>query len=137
MCTYICMYVCMYIYVYMRMGTLRGYSLNIPRILSRDYMPTPRWLKTPTKQRKVCVAPPCQVETLETVTQDSETTSQLVYPEQGLLCSQVISRKGSQLPSEAEYLRAVNQRRVRAIVKSDQHQHRKDARRQWRNAVYL
>ena len=72
------------------MGTLRGYSLNIPRILSRDYMPTPRWLKTPTKQRKVCVAPPCQVETLETVTQDSETTSQLVYPEQGLFCSQYI-----------------------------------------------
>ena len=121
----------------LRMGTLRGYSVNTPRIISRDCSPTPRWLKTPTKQTKVCVAPPCTVETLETVTQDSETTNQLTHPEQGSFCSQVISRKGSQLPSEAEYLRAVNQRRVRTIVKSDQHQHRKDARRQRRNAVYL
>ena len=46
---------------------------------------------------------------------------QTTHPEQGSFCSQVISRKGSQLPSEAEYLRAVNQRRVRTIVKSDQH----------------
>ena len=62
---------------------------------------------------------------------------QTIYPEQESFCSQVISRRGSQLPSEAEYLRAVNQRRVRTIVKSDQHQHRKDARRQRRNAIYL
>ena len=119
------------------MGTLRGYSVNTPRTISRDYMPTPCWLKTPTKQTKVCVALPCQLETLETVAHYSETTVQTTHPEQGLFCSQVISRKGSQLPSEAEYLRAVNQRRVQTIVKSDQHQHRKDARRQRRNAIYL
>ena len=59
------------------------------------------------------------------------------HPEQGSFCSQVISRKGSQPPSEAEYLRAVNQRWVQKIVKSDQHQHRKDARRQRRDAVHL
>ena len=53
-------------------------------------MPTPCWLKTPTKQRKSCVAPPCTVETLETVTQHSETTVQLIHPEQGSFCSQYI-----------------------------------------------
>ena len=121
----------------MQMGTLRGYSVNTPRTISRDYMPTPCWLKTPNQAVKECVALPCRIETLETVTQYSETTIQSTHPEQGSFCSQVISRKGSQLPSEAEYLRAVNQRRVQTIVKSDQHQHRKDARRQRRNAIYL
>ena len=29
-----------------------------------------RWLKTPTKRRKACIAPPCLLETLDTDTQD-------------------------------------------------------------------
>ena len=29
-----------------------------------------RWLKTPTKRRKACIAAPCLLETLDTDTQD-------------------------------------------------------------------
>ena len=41
-----------YIYIYMQMGTLRGYSVNTPRAISRDCSPTPRWLKTPNQAKK-------------------------------------------------------------------------------------
>ena len=80
------------------------------------------------RKQKV-IAAPCLP--LETLVNGTAADSKRAHPEQGLICSQVISRKGSYLPSEAEYLRAVSQRLVQKIVKSDQHQHRKDARRQW------
>ena len=35
-----------------QMGTIRGYSVNTPRCISRDCPPTPRWLKNPNQAQK-------------------------------------------------------------------------------------
>ena len=46
-------------------------SIN-PVLFQWDCSPMSRWLKTPTKRRKACIAPPCLLETLDTDTQDSK-----------------------------------------------------------------
>ena len=119
------------------MGTLRGYSVNKPRIISMGLLANVTLAQDPQlSEEKLALLRHASLKRW-IQTRKTSNKSSTIYPEQGLFCSQVISRKGSQLPSEAEYLRAVNQRRVRTIVKSDQHHHRKDARRQRRNAIYL
>ena len=72
------------------MGTLRGYSVNTPPYYFKRLHANALLAQDPTKQRKSCVAPPCTVEKLETVTQHPETTVQLIHPEQGSFCSQYI-----------------------------------------------
>ena len=121
----------------MQMGTIWDYSINISHCISRDFLPNAMFGSRPQRSKKR----PQLSAMLSWNAGDGNARlrviDQTTYPEQGFNCSQVISRKGSQPPSEAEYLRAVNQRWVQTIVKPDQHQHRKDARRQRRDAVHL
>ena len=67
----------------MQMGTLRGYSVNNPRTISRDCSPTPRWLKTPNQAKKRARSSAMHNWNAGNSTQDFETISQPTYPEQG------------------------------------------------------
>ena len=54
-----------YIYIYiLQMGTLRGYSINNPRMISKGLLANATLAQDPKQAAKVCVPLPC-FETLE------------------------------------------------------------------------
>ena len=128
-----------YIYIFICKWGLYGDTVLITPVLFQGIVRQRHvGSRPPTKLRKERVPLPCTIETLETVRKTSKQLANRHIRNRDNSAHRLSAvGVGSQLPSEAEYLRAVNQRRVRTIVKSDQHQHRKDARRQRRNAIYL
>jgi hypothetical protein len=89
---YICIYImCIYIYIYMyilQMGTMRGYSVNNPRNISRDYSPTQRWLKCPNTRKINRASVACHWNAGKRKTQGILKRVEL-HPEQGSFCSHI------------------------------------------------